>query len=174
MRTYCYVRKNTVIVRSAKVSKDSIIGNYTYIGDNCIITKASIGNYCSIAPNVAIGLWEHNLTKFSTSGFLDKKQYVNLTHKECIINNDVWIGTWSIIRRWVTIWNGAVIGANSFVNSDIPPFAIAVWSPAKVIRYRFNENTIERINKSEWWNKNHNFLFSKYNTTNYLVDDTEC
>lgn len=68
-----------------------------------------------------------------------------------IIGNDVWIGVGSIIRRGVTIGNGAVIGANSFVNKDVPPYAFAVGSPARVIKYRFKKEMIEKIEESCWW-----------------------
>ena len=77
--------------------------------------------------------------------------YNELTKDKIIIGNDVWIGTDSIIRRGVTIGDGAVIGANSFVNKDVPPFAVVAGNPAKLIRYRFSQKKIDCILKSEWW-----------------------
>jgi len=74
-----------------------------------------------------------------------------LTSKACVIESDVWIGVGSIIRRGVTVGIGAVIGANSFVNKDVPPFAIVAGSPARIIRYRFDQNKINEILKSKWW-----------------------
>ena len=74
-----------------------------------------------------------------------------MTKLNCTIKNDVWIGVDSVILRGVTIGNGVIIGANSVVNKDIPDFAIAVGSPAKVIKYRFKKNKINKILKSKWW-----------------------
>jgi len=73
---------------------------------------------------------------------------------ECtIIGNDVWIGAQAIIKEGVKIGNGAVIGANSFVNKDVEPFSIVVGSPAKHIKYRFSDNVVKEIEESEYWNK---------------------
>lgn len=136
------------------IDDNSTIGKYTYIGKNTYITKSAIGRYCSIANNVSIGLGEHDLKEISTSTlFYQQDPYDILTQKPCIIKNDVWIGVDSIIRRGVTIGNGAIIGANSFVNRDIPDFAIACGNPARIIRYRFSEKAQKIILESLWWEK---------------------
>lgn len=57
-----------------------------------------------------------------------------------------------LILEGVTIGTGAVIGAQSLVNKDIPPYAIVVGSPARVVRYRFDQDTIDRLLASQWWN----------------------
>ena len=77
--------------------------------------------------------------------------YEKLTQKSCVIGNDVWIGVDSIIRRGVTIGDGVVIGANSFVNSDIPDYAIAAGSPAKILKLRFTPERIAAVQTSKWW-----------------------
>lgn len=146
-----YRKKNIHIPTNSHISEDSIIGEYSGCGRNCSITKANIGRYCSIGNNVSIGDGEHPLWMISTNGNFYTNTYELLTEKECIIGNDVWIGVDSVIRRGATIGNSAVIGANSFVNKNIPEFAIAAGSPAKVIRYRFSPETIEIINESRWW-----------------------
>lgn len=142
--------KNTYIM-SPYVSRDSQIGKYCYIGYHTSITRTIIWNYCSIAPNVSIGMGEHELDRISTNSVFYDDQYKELTQKSCTIGNDVWIWVDAIIRRGVTIGNGAVIWANSFVNKDIPHYAIVAWSPAKIIRYRFDEEKIALIEKSHWW-----------------------
>jgi virginiamycin A acetyltransferase len=141
-----------IIMKGSNVSEDSSIGNYTYIGYNCNVTKSSIGRYCSIANNVTIGSGEHIIDEISTSSLFYEDAYSILTKKDCVIGNDVWIGVDSIIRRGVTIGNGAIIGANSFVNVDVPEFAIVVGSPAKVVRYRFDKKKGDLIKESQWWN----------------------
>ena len=77
--------------------------------------------------------------------------YEELTHGDVTIGNDVWIGTDSIIRRGITVGDGAVIGANSFVNSDVPPYAIVAGIPAKIIKYRFSEKVIRKLLDSKWF-----------------------
>ena len=67
------------------------------------------------------------------------------------IGNDVWIGACSIIKQGITIGDGAVIGANSFVNKDVPPYTIVFGAPAKIYKYRFNQEEIERIIKAHYW-----------------------
>ena len=158
------IRSNNVFIPAIKgeyvkimedtiVNSGSSVGKHTYIGRNCTITNAEIGNYTSIANNVTIGAGEHPLNKISTNSIFYDKPKKELFSKRCIIGHDVWIGVDSIIRRGVKIGNGAVIGANSFVNSDIPDFAIAVGSPAKVIKFRFEEEDRKKINTTEWWEK---------------------
>lgn len=133
------------------VDSQSCIGSYTYIGSYCTVTKSTIGKYCSVGNNVSIGIGEHDLSKISTSSYFYASAYDLLTSKECIIGNDVWVGVDSIIRRGVKIGNGVIIGANSFVNKDIPDYAIVVGSPAKIIKYRFKPEQISIIINSKWW-----------------------
>lgn len=123
------------------------------MGKNCSITKSKIGRYCLIGYNVSIGVSEYNLSKISSSALFYKKAYVRLTALEVIIGNDVWIGVDSIIKRGIKKGNGAVIGANSFVNKYFPNFAVVVGSPAKIINYRFEKEKTEFIGKSMWWDK---------------------
>lgn len=139
------------IMEGSHVSNDSIIGNYSYVGYNTFITKANIGRYCSIANNVSIGQGEHLINNISTSSLFYEDPYNILTSGDCIIGNDVWIGVGSTVRRGIKIGNGAIIGANSFVNKDVPPFAIVGGVPAKVLKYRFSQEQIEIIEKSKWW-----------------------
>ena len=140
-----------VIMKNSIVSPDSKIGDYTYIGYNCVITKSTIGRYCSIANNVSIGLGEHKIKRVSTSSLFYSKPYETLTEKECIIGNDVWLGQNVVIRRGVIVGDGAIVGANSFVNKNIKPFSIVAGSPAKFIAERFNTEQIALIRESEWW-----------------------
>ncbi len=147
---------NVSIQDGCNISQDSFIGEYTYIGVNTTVTKAVIGRYCSIANNVSIGDGEHIIERVSTNSIFYDDPYGILTQKECIIGNDVWIGTKSVIRRGVKIGDGAVIGANSFVNKDVPAYGIFVGSPAKLLKYRFSERIINLISESKWWQFDYN------------------
>jgi len=144
---------NVEIMPSSLLSGENKIGEYTYIGFNCIITKSTIGRYCSIANNVSIGIGEHKINRISTNSIFYKDPFKTLTEKECTIGNDVWIGSNVIIRRGVTVGNGSIIGSNSFVNKDVKPFEIVAGSPAKHIKMRFSEEQINLINNSDWWDE---------------------
>jgi virginiamycin A acetyltransferase len=67
------------------------------------------------------------------------------------IGNDVWIGYAAVIINSVTIGDGAVIGAYAVVREDVPPYAIVIGNPARVIRYRFNETQIRMLLEIKWW-----------------------
>ena len=67
------------------------------------------------------------------------------------IGNDVWIGEGVTMMPNVKVGNGAIIGACSFVNKDIPPYSIAVGVPVKVIRYRFSDDKIMLMQNLQWW-----------------------
>jgi tetrahydrodipicolinate N-succinyltransferase len=75
-------------------------------------------------------------------------------YKKTQIGNDVWLGNNVMIRAGVTIGTGAVVGMGSIVTKDVPPYAIVAGNPAKIIRYRFDEETIEKLLASKWWEKN--------------------
>lgn len=145
--------KKIKILKYADVDDDTILGDYTYIGEYTSITKSTIGRYCSIANNVVIGAGEHDISKISTNTLLidSENLFQELTKNPLTIKNDVWIGTGSIIRRGITIGNCAVIGSNSFVNKDVPDFAVVGGSPARIIKYRFDEETRAKILASKYW-----------------------
>lgn len=138
------------IMSGSLVDSFCSIDSYTYIGFNCSLTNASIGRYCSIANNVTIGPGEHDLRQVSTSSLFYASQ-AELVKKQCKVCPDVWIGVDTIIRQGVEIGIGAALGANSFVNEDVPPFAVAVGSPARVIKYRFTKPERDLILESRWW-----------------------
>lgn len=148
-----YFESNVRVSEGVEFYMDSQIGDYTYLGRGCDVTRATIGRYCSIGNYVVIGGGEHKTDKVSTNTELypEIDCFEELTEKDLIIKNDVWIGTNAIIKRGVTIGNGAVIGANSFVDKDVPDYAIVAGVPARIIRYRFSEDIIEELLKSEWW-----------------------
>lgn len=139
------VMSNTIL------SGNNSIGDYTYIGFNSNITRSTIGRFCSIANNVSVGIGEHKINRVSTSSLFYKDPFVTLTEKECLIGNDVWIGSNAVIRRGVTIGNGAIIGANSFVNKDVDDFEIVAGTPSVHIKMRFSKEIIALINETKWW-----------------------
>lgn len=121
------------------------------------VNEVNIGAFTSIARNVSIQEFNHKYLGLST--YLIRKNLFGQSKTQDIksngavnIGNDVWIGTQSVILGGVTIADGAIIGANSVVTTDIPPYAMAVGSPAKVINYRFDAEIIDALLKLQWWN----------------------
>lgn len=157
----------SVVSRKAKVWGHckvfhSTIGDYSYLGANSRLIYTHVGKFCSIAGNCAIGMGSHSIKNISTSPiFTAKKNAVGISwscentfeeYKAIEIGNDVWIGQRVMIMGGVHIGNGAVIGAGAIVTKDIPPYAIAVGVPAKVINYRFPQEQIDVLLANPWWN----------------------
>ena len=153
---YCKYGKGCIFKKGVFADEDTVIGNYTFVGRFTTITKANIGNYCSIAPFVTIGPGEHDLNSVSTSERINafRKNKKSLTDGEVIIGNDVWIGSNVVVLRKVRIGDGAVLAAGSVVTKDVPPYAIVGGIPAKIIRYRDAQEKVELISKTNWWNYN--------------------
>lgn len=128
------------------------VGNYSYGGLYVLNFSENmnlrIGHYCSIASGVKFELCaEHNWRTISTFPFkvkcLKTERFEALSKGDIVVSDDVWIGQDAIILSGVKIGQGAVIAAGAVVNRDIPPYAIAGGVPAKVIRYRFDQELIE-------------------------------
>lgn len=139
------------ILKGSLVCENSSIGSYNYIGHNTLISKTEIGRYNSIASNINIGHGEHPLDLVSTSLLVNPVSYEELTKLDCIITHDVWIGSGATVRRGVTLGIGCVVGANAFVNKDVPPFAVVGGVPAVILKYRFPQAKIDKILASKWW-----------------------
>lgn len=149
--------------------KDSVVGGYTYIQNNCILEKCKIGSFCSLGDNVKVLSATHPTKDFVSTcpaffstvcqcltTFTDRNLFDEFRRVQgygCIIGNDVWIGSNVIILGGVTIGHGAIVAAGSIVNKDVPPYAIVAGIPAKIIRYRFDQYQIKRLLDNPWWNK---------------------
>lgn len=157
------VKKGIHVVVEPVVHLDNVkIGNYSYISYDGMITNTSIGNFCSIGPNVWCGWGIHPVDGISTASMFYSRNRLNgvsLSSKNKIeerkpikIGNDVFIGANVTILDGVTIGNGAVIGAGAVVSKDIPPYAIAVGCPIRIIKYRMTEEQIAAMHRIQWWN----------------------
>ena len=142
----------------------SSIGKYFGLGCYSYVADASIGRYCTFASRISIGPFNHPTNWLSIHEF----QYRNLSalYGETVvidenrprepgfktaIGSDVWIGDNATVRRGVTIGSGAVIGMAAVVVEDVPPFAIVVGNPARIVRFRFSAAVIESLMDIEWW-----------------------
>lgn len=165
-----------MIYKNVYIDKNCEVGNYTYISENTkIYSNTKIGNYCSIGPNVIIAPGEHPMNNFTTHPITyDKFWNDNLKNtlsinKNTIIENDVWIGCNSMIKSGVIIGTGAVIGACSVVTHDVPPYAVVAGNPAKIIKYRFDTNIIDKLINSKWYLKSKNDVISKIDSYNDMI-----
>ena len=118
-----------------------------------------IGAFCSIALNVKIFLGgEHRsdwVTTYPFNVLWEAGKELNghpKTKGDVNIGNDVWVGSEAVIISGVNIGDGAVLGARTVVARDIPPYAVVVGNPARIIKKRFDDKTIQRLLKVKWWN----------------------
>ncbi len=142
------------------------IGDYTYgspDGSPHLVSggenvKIRIGKFCSIAHDVTFILGNHRVDWVSTYPFpvfFSEAQHITghpLSNGDINVGNDVWIGKFVTILSGVKIGNGAVIAVNSVVTKDVPPYAIVAGNPAKIIRMRFDDETIKHLQTIQWWN----------------------
>lgn len=140
---------------------NSLIGDYTYIAMNPYMSQTTVGKFCSIGPNLICGWGIHPTESISSHPmFFSTLKQNGMTlsaedkfeeRKPITIGNDVFIGANVTILDGVTIGDGAVIGAGAVVSKDIPPYAVAVGCPIRVIRYRFEEETRRKLHEIRWW-----------------------
>jgi len=162
------VDQASVLERHSVVFRDvmlvgSTLGAYSYVQAATSIYNAEIGPFCSIAGEVSIGLAMHPTHMVSTSPvfydneqplprfFAKNRQFTNNLPRTTI-GADVWIGQGAMIKAGVEIGVGAVVGAGAVVTKDIPPYAVVVGCPGRVIRQRFPQEISGRLLASRWWN----------------------
>lgn len=155
---------NYVTVRAHAKIYGSSLNDCSYVNKYTYISRATIGKFCSIAQDVKVGLGGTHPTRDFISthpAFYSNNREIQICfakadifeqYKQTIVGNDVWIGSNALIVDGLKIGNGAIVAVGSVVTNDVPDFAIVGGVPAKIIRYRFNPEEIEMINKSEWWN----------------------
>ena len=133
------------------------LGFASYINDGGFIRgPIEIGRYCSIGRHVTIGLGMHDYNVFSTSPYFNLSslalRYASHNPKRrIVIGNDVWIGDGVYIANGITLGDGCIIGTNAVVTHNVPPYAIVVGVPGRVIKFRFSEDIINRMLKVKWW-----------------------
>ena len=147
------------------------IGSFSYtLGP--LPPGSTIGRYCSISSELRVMAGNHPMEFISTSSFSYDDEFAIFT--ACLddhgvadfprrtspsmrgkgrlsIGNDVWIGQSVLLGRGMSIGHGAVVGAASVVTKPVAPYAVVAGNPARLIRYRFPEQTVERLLALEWW-----------------------
>lgn len=153
------------------------VGAFTYLngGNSHVRNVGSIGRFCAIAENVMIGMVEHSADFLSAHPIFTGSPFAHVEawqarnranldkaagalgtalqgrNAKIQIGNDVWIGEGAFIRSGTTIGDGAIIGGRAVVTSDVPPYAIVAGTPARILRYRFEPDVIERLLELAWW-----------------------
>lgn len=159
-------------------SPNIIVGDYTYFDDrrngpekfeeynvlyNYDFTKVKLvfGKFCAIAAETRfIMTGDHKLDAISTypfpifqNGWEEAYSIADLPTKgDIIVGNDVWFGYNSLIKGGVTIGDGAIIATSAVVVKDVPAYSIVAGNPAKVVKMRFDDVTIDRLLQISWWN----------------------
>jgi len=152
------------------IFEESTLGDYSYTAGHNQIHYATIGKFVSIATYVRINpgnhptynrIAQHHFTYRASAydlgeddvSFFDWRREHHVT-----VGNDVWVGHNAVIMPGVKVGNGAVIGTSAVVTKDVEPYSIVAGVAAKKIGMRFNDSLIERIERSQWWNWDHETL----------------
>lgn len=160
--------KYAVYTRDVLKGKNFEIGEYTY-GTPTVFTyfsdrKLRIGKFCAIGGKVTIHLAKTRRTDlvatypfdsfpddWQQAGYLKTVDLLPTSEENVVIGNDVWIGYGATIMPGVKIGHGAIIGAKAVVTNDVEPYSIVAGNPARLIKKRLDEETINRLLQIRWW-----------------------
>lgn len=183
----CKIYDNVNIEEHVRVYGKTELGNChvgigTYIETNCELFDIRIGKFCSVANYVRIIRGTHpcreyisthpaffSIQKQAGFSFVEKQKFVERKQTKddseyyTLIGNDVWICDGVHILEGIHIANGAIIAAGAVVTEDVPPYAIVGGVPAKIIKYRFKQEDISKLESFQWWNKNFNWIYMNAN-----------
>lgn len=136
----------------------NVLYHFDFVGDALVI-----GDFCAIAYGVQIIMngATHAMTGFSTFPFnifgegwedgFDPETWTSGYRGDTVIGPDVWIGREAMLMPGVTIGPGAIVAARAVVTSDVPAYSVVGGNPARVLRQRFDDETIERLLAVAWW-----------------------
>lgn len=167
-----------IFLKNFVKASNIVVGDYTYFDDrrygpekfeeyNVLYNydfskvKLIIGKFCAIAAETKfIMTGDHKLDTISTypfpifqQGWENAFNIFDLPVKgDIVVGNDVWFGYDALIKGGVKIGDGAIIATRAVVVKDVPPYAIVAGNPAKIVKMRFNDATIERLLHISWWN----------------------
>ncbi|WP_291297359.1 chloramphenicol acetyltransferase [Elioraea sp.] len=145
---------------------ETVMGDYSYVVNDSSIIYATIGRFCSIAAHTRINPGNHPLERAALHHFTYRAAKYELGEDDdaffdwrrashVTLGHDVWIGHGATILPGITIGTGAGIGAGAVVSKDVPPFAVVVGVPGKVIRFRFLPEIQAALLRIAWWDWPH-------------------
>ena len=171
---------HTVFLKNVITRPNIEVGDFTYFNDpdgasafqernvryhfDFIGDKLVIGKFCAIAQGTTFIMSgaNHAMTGFSTYPFhifgeawhegFDPHTIFDHIRGDTVIGHDVWLGTNATVLPGVQIGSGAIIGAHTVVAKDVPAYAIVVGNPGRIVKLRFDGQTIERLLEIAWWN----------------------
>ncbi len=164
MDEYCHIGENSKVYSTC-------IGYGSGISRDSIMDSVLIGKYTTLGPDIKVITGQHPTSKIASThpAFYSVRGQMGFTYVDktvfnetrfakdqykVVIGNDVWIGSYTRIMEGVTIGDGAVVAAGAIVTRDVPPYAIVGGIPAKIIKYRFDTETIQKLIGLKWWDKN--------------------
>ena len=166
--------ENEIYVKPTITNPNILVGDFTYIADSEFERHVThfypwsrdrliIGRFCQIAAGVEFVMNDanHQMNAVTTFPFytlegweMEQPATADLPFKgDTVIGNDVWIGQNAVILPGVSVGDGAIIGANSVVGSDVAPYTIVIGNPAKTLRKRFDDELIDLLLQFKWWDK---------------------
>lgn len=147
MGKFSYSPNNITTEKFGDIEYDVNVGNFTSISTNCTILLGQGHHDYETGTNFSFHYFHSNL--FSKSEYVCPRKSGNVN-----IGSDVWIGHNVTIMPKITIGDGAVIATNSLITKDVEPYAIYGGNPAKLIKYRFTQEIIDKFLELKWWNLN--------------------
>lgn len=139
------------------------LGDFSYLGPDCLVADATIGRFCAIAARVRIGAPNHPMDRpslhrftycpeyYSDAAHRDRDFFAARRSARVRIGHDVWIGHGVTVLPGVSVGNGAVLAAGAVVSRDVAPYTIVGGVPAKLIRERFPRAIAESLARIAWW-----------------------
>ena len=151
---------------NSQIGPEAVIGKYFGMNESCFVARATVGAFCSIGARTSINPFNHPTDwlsihefQYHPNSFDWVPEYTDIERlartpemfEHVTIGNDVWTGHNVNVMPGVNVGDGAVLAAGAVVTKDVPAYAIVAGVPATIKRYRFSEQTIERLLRVKWW-----------------------